>query len=84
MQLFDTIVYFTVLLQVINFYLFSMGYMRTCYWLSIVVYSGYAVVEGWLGWRDPQQSTVWLFVGLDLWAIFMAVRGLRRLRHGQG
>ena len=68
----------TFLLQVRNFWVMRNGHVP--YYGLIAVYSGYAVLEGWLAIRDPAQATMGLFVLLDLWAVAMMLKGVKNVR----
>lgn len=53
--------------------------MRQSYYLMILIYLGYIVVESYLAIRDSYQWSVGLFVAVDVWAILMAIKGLKSL-----
>lgn len=69
-----------VVLQLYNHYNLSRGNLKLAYKIAIVAYSLYAAIETSLALRDPQQISVMLFNIVNVWAIAMAVKGLRRLK----
>ncbi len=70
----------TVVVAAYNFYILSRGNVKLSYVLQMIIYSGYCVVETLLALNSPDQKMLFLFVGLDIWAIIMAYLGLKRLR----
>ena len=69
-----------VALQLYNHYNLSKGNLKLAYKIAIVAYSLYAAIETSLALRDPQQISVMLFNIVNIWAIAMAVKGLKRLK----
>ena len=69
-----------VALQIYNHYNLSKGNLKLAYKIAIVAYSLYAAIETSLALRDPQQISVMLFNIVNIWAIAMAVKGLKRLK----
>lgn len=63
----------SVILQALSFYFIGKG--RLVYPLVIATYTLYAIVEGWLAMRDPEQVAVWLYVVLNIWCIAQALKG---------
>lgn len=68
---------FGVSLQVANFW--HLGHGRTVYPLMLTIYTTFAVLELTLALRTKAQLSLILCVGIDLWAIAMAVYGMWRL-----
>lgn len=52
-----------------------LGHGYHLYWLMVVVYTGYTAVELMPALRTRAQWSILLFVGLDLWALGMAIYG---------
>lgn len=71
----EVVILLAVGLQTVNFWLISRG--RLLFPLILAIYGLYMVIEGWLAYRDPEQSLLWLFVALNAWAIVCTVRGWR-------
>jgi uncharacterized membrane protein len=57
--------------------------MASVYVLSMIVYTGYILVETALAFRDPEQISVLLFNIINVWALLMAVKGHLRLKKEQ-
>lgn len=75
----------TVVLQLVNFWVLSQGYLRAAYYMLIVIYTGLMAVEVALATRDPSgQWSVGLYLLVDIWAVSMAIRGLLRLNEKEG
>ncbi len=72
--MFEALVYAAVALQAYNFWAVGKGKMP--YIGFMVVYSIYAVIEGWLA-TTPGQEVVALFVLLNIWAFVRSFRGWR-------
>lgn len=80
MTWFDAMVMAVVGVQLFNQWLKAEGRMMACYIVSIIVYTGFGVIEGYLAMRDSFQLSVALFIVVDAWGIFMSIKGIRRLR----
>lgn len=68
----------TVGLQVCAHWFLSRGSLKIVYILNIFVYLCYAAMEVILSVNDPTQWAVILFLIVDVWALTMAIKGLRR------
>lgn len=70
----------TVIMQCFNAFLVNSKRI-IIYPLSIVIYVGYLIVEGWLALRDHTIAGIGLFVIVDIIWIVTAVHGWRK--HGK-
>jgi len=67
--------FLTLSATIVQFYNFHrLGRDEVPRWSLLYVYVCYAVVEGWLAYRDPMQGMIGLFVLVDLWAIWQLLR----------
>jgi hypothetical protein len=76
--MFDLIVLVGFLLQVVN--LSEQGRGKIHYPLMIVVYSCFAVSEGWVAMADDRTS-YWLFVSLSSFGVLQGIRGYVRTKN---
>lgn len=77
MGLFDLIVVAAFVLQIYN--LSELGRGRIRYLLMIIVYSLFAITEGWVAIVDNRWS-YWMFVLLSSFGALQGVRGYVRTR----
>lgn len=73
-------IFVTFFIQIYNFWLFSHGFLKKSYYATLFAYTGFIVSESMIALNAPGQSSVFLFVILDVWAIFMSIKGLIRIK----
>ncbi len=68
----------SVTFQTLNHWFLSKGKLKKVYPLTIAVNICCILLEGFLALRDPTQISILLFIPLYVFAIIMAIKGLKR------
>lgn len=71
---------FIVGLQYFHHKFLGDGKLKQAYPLAIVIYTSYAIVETILALTQPSQMGILVFNLVNGWALYNAVKGLRRLK----
>jgi hypothetical protein len=77
-MLFDTIVLLGCSLQIVN--MWEIGRGRIHYLLMMVIYSLFAISEGWVAVED-NRTAYWLFVALSAFGALQGARGYVRTKN---